>query len=130
MVALSVPVATFQGPCAGSPGNVMDSFPGPARQRQDIVGIAKIMDGEVVVGWIYRTQHNTYYVQAMPNMPAQDQMAAHIFPVRFDPRFRRLSDRSTPPLYSGLARISHWPWRDLRMQVCGSRDVVPSLQKQ
>lgn len=125
----AVPIAHFSGPCAGSPMNVQDSFPSSHNVRADVVGIAKIVHRGIVVGWIYRTQKGAYFVQAMPNMPLRDQQAAGIEPARFDPNFKRLSNRETPRLYSSITPLSRWPWRDLQMEPCGRADIVPWLQK-
>lgn len=102
--------------------NVMDSFPGENHHRQDVIGIAKIMMGKTVVGWIYRVQSNRYYAQAMPNMPAYDQRIAEFRPVHYDPKFHRSLENETPRLYSGLVPISRWPWRDLSLNPCVGGD--------
>lgn len=139
MLALNVPISHFSGPCAGSPESVLDSIPVGHGKRtpsgalryafSPVIGIAKIMDRDTVVGWIYRTKENSFYVQVMPNMPAHDQREAKIHPIRYDARFKRSSNHQTPLLYSDLVRIQHWPWRDLQMAPCTSGDLIPSLQR-
>jgi hypothetical protein len=101
----------------------MDSFP-YRNKREDVVGIVKVMHAGVLVGWIYRTQDDRYFVQAMPNMPIADQKLAGIKPIKYDPNFYRGSNRTTPYRYSGLSRITKWPWSDLAPSFCGPADVT------
>ncbi len=106
----------------------MDSFfPGHGEKSQEILGIVKIMKGDTVVGWLYRTQDGKFYVQSMPNMPARDQHAAGIRPVQYDPSYAgRFFNKQIPERYSGLFEIHRWPWSDLKLSRCGASDIQSS----
>lgn len=72
-----VSVAHAQGYCAASTVSIDDSFPTDTTV-EDVVGIAKIKDGDDVVGWIYRTKSGRFFLQGNNRMSTHDQATSKI----------------------------------------------------
>lgn len=112
----SVPIA---GPnsdgrhCSQSPQSVHDPLQGPNGQPEDIIGIAKVIKGHQVVGFIYRTASGRFYAQALAAMPYADQKKVGLV---VDGNTAGATPRRF--LYSGVKEIGRFPWSDLTLLPC------------
>jgi hypothetical protein len=123
----AVPIAHFEGRCALSAMAIGDGFPskdGADIVAEYIIGIARLVVNGKLVGWIYRTQHGTYWAQALPAMSKADQVAAGI--TTFDHGENDFQGPHARPMwYSGLSQIHSIPWPDVDVQRCDSGSTLP-----
>lgn len=109
-----VPISQHRGFCAASGLATSDTFVSANGTTEEVIGIAKVLDGGRVVGWIYRTATGRYYVQANERMSERDREISHTPVAR---------ERREYILYrSPLRQIESNPWSDLKTMPCQAAD--------